>query len=187
MKTLRDIALVTIFVVLAGLIVSYMPKEGLETSELEMIQELSYSDSSDDSVEWTEDTYKNKGFIIYLNELKNTHLELKQSRESTMEIVNNLKELKVSFEENNIQIADEDQMIIMESYQKVRFYRYMLEDTIGQGYQQLMELRENKDLYSKEASKDILIDVYLVLQSRVMLFNDMQDELMNIQNILAQY
>ncbi|MFP4478310.1 MAG: hypothetical protein ACLFPM_02610 [Candidatus Izemoplasmatales bacterium] len=187
MKTLRNIGLVVIFAALAWLIVGYAPKDDVRASELEMIHEMSYSDTVDGNLNWTEKTYENKGLTIYVNEIRNSHTELKASRESVIDLLDDLKQLKITYEENNIQLSEEDQAIIRESYQKLRFYRFMLKDTIGQGYPQLIDLRENKDIYTREQSKEILIEVYLVLQSRITIFNNIQMELTNIQNILEQY
>lgn len=187
MKTLRDITLVVIVLGFAWMIMTYAPKTDVSASELKMIQELNYSETSNDRVTWTEENYQGKILSLYINEMKRSHLEFKESRENVMELVNDLKQLRLSLKENNVKLNEEDQIAIRESYQRLRLYRFMLEDTRGNAYQQLVDLKENRDLYTKEQAKDILVDVYLVLQSRIKVYNDIYQELMDIQIILEQY
>jgi hypothetical protein len=124
---------------------------------------------------------------LYIESLRTLHADLSDQHDIIQEQVSSIKSLKTQFESDGISLTAADKHDVIESLKIIKLNRFMIQETFGDGYAQLMELRDNHIDYTFEEKKDILIDVYHVLNSRLAMYHSIIDELTHIEAILDNY
>lgn len=124
---------------------------------------------------------------LYINQLRETQSSIDEIKNDIQLIKTDLNETKAMFQENGIELSEVDRAALTESMKVIRLNQYMLQETLGDVYQQLVYVRENKDNLSELKIKSILIDVYQTIQARQQMFENIYDELIQIQTVISVY
>ena len=154
---------------------------------LNEVEALSYDENILDFEQTiNQENYSDK-LSLYIETLKNVHANLRDQHEIIQEQVSSIKSLKTQFESDGINLTAADKLEVIESLKIIKLNRFMIQETFGEGYAQLMELRDNHHDYNFEEKKDILVDVYHALNSRLAMYHSIIDKLTHIEAILDNY
>ena len=157
------------------------------------IQELALEMSSEDNamVDWetleANDGINNKRLRIFFRELRETHIILQTKRNDVKDLYANLITIREQFETTNQTLSESDYDIIVKAIQSIHIQKFLLQNTIGQGYQQLSLVINNHSDYDNETIKTMLTEVYITFQSRIQIYEDIYESLDSIIIILNNY
>lgn len=155
-----------------------------ETEELVFADTYSY-DMTDD-INQIETITENRPILaFYLNELRDTHLNIEAIRDDIKLTVTELQEAKALYDDGSLTLNETDRFHIGQSMKRIRLDQYMIQQRSGDVYQQLIFIKDNRETLSEEEIKDILIDVYQTLNARQQMLENIYDELINIKNIVS--
>jgi|GEM_PF-6246261 len=186
MKTLKALALIVLSIGMIGLLIGCLGQDN-ESSFPGELEPLSFSEPSLDLGRLDEENTHDGKLRLYIQALRHIHEALVEERTIIQSQVEDLKATRQRLNHEDIILLDHDRDMIRESFQVIRLNRYMMSQSMGDGYQALQALRDNHDQYSFEQIKDILIDVYHTLNARLMMYQTISDELLKVQTILESY
>lgn len=163
---------------------AWLMNQNNDTEELVFAETYSY-DISDDINQIETITENRPVLAFYLNELRDTHINIEALRDDIALIVTDLQEVKALYDDGSLTLNETDRFNIAQSMKRIRLDQYMIQHTSGDVYQQLIFIKDHRDTLSDEEIKDILIDVYQTLNARQQMLENIYDELINIQNIVS--
>jgi ElaB/YqjD/DUF883 family membrane-anchored ribosome-binding protein len=121
---------------------------------------------------------------FYVSQIKERQASIQTIKNDLEILVDELKEIRQSYEDEQITLDDDTKAIIIQAFKTVRLNRVMLTETIGQVYQPLRDLYQNRDAYTQDQAKQILINVYNTLNARQQLYENIFQALEVIQTNL---
>lgn len=124
---------------------------------------------------------------LYVSQLKTTQSAINIVKSDIENIKISLQDKKDQYDQGLIDINEDDQLLIGQSLKLIKLNQAMLEETIGDVYLRLNNIRDNHDLLSESRIKSILIDVYQTIHARQQMFENINQELINVQDILSIY
>lgn len=123
----------------------------------------------------------------YKNEIQEIHLMTQTLKHELRTIVTDIQTKRVELQAQEIKLSDIDRDILIQRLKNIRFNQAMMNDSIGQGYQQLVYIKENRDSLNTDTIKTIVIDVYQTLNARLQYLENIYQDLSIIQSILINY
>ncbi len=178
---MKTIFVSIIMITLSLTMIGCLNQESADLIDFSEVEELNYQENIEI------DEYLDERSIalqVYISEIKDTHEALQTLRQEIRILAEELKDIKNYYESENITIDDESKAIIIQSLRSVRLNRYMLGETLGEGYELLRDLKLNKANYSQEQAKSTLINVYQTLNARQQLYENIYESLEIIKSNL---
>lgn len=153
-------------------------KPSIDTIDFSDIEQLSYqADELDEDLEEPSEPLNR-----YMQEVRQIHASIQRLKEEIKGLVDNIKPYRDQYQDGEITLEQTDKDQIIQAIKSVRLNRYMLGQTMGQAYQPLMTLYQNRDQYNQEEAREILVNVYHTLNARQQMYEHIVDALTDIYN-----
>jgi ABC-type uncharacterized transport system ATPase subunit len=120
-----------------------------------------------------------------LNQIKERQESIQMIKNDLNLLVDELKDIKQSYEDEQITLDDDTKALVIQAFKTVRLNRLMLKETMGQVYQPMRDLYQNRDDYTQEQAREILIHAYQTLNARQQLYENIYQALEIIHDNLS--
>lgn len=188
MKVIKFIMIIGLFIIFSLLVIGCTEKH-IDNQDIQAYAlEMTNTDSPE--IDWSdleaEEINVNR-LHLFLNNLRNTHNNLQAKRKDVKDLYLTLSSLREDFKATNQTLSESDYDEIIKAVQLIRIKQFMLQQTIGQGYQQLSLVINNHSDFDRETNKAMLTQVYLTFQARIQIYEEIYDSLNSIITILNNY
>jgi hypothetical protein len=179
---MKTLIISMMMIALSFTMIGCLNKENSQTIDFSELDQMSYQLNEE-----IEAVPEERSVIlqVYINQIRERQNAIEDLKTDLEILVDDLKEIRNNYETEQITLDDDTKAIVIEAFKTVRFNRFMLIETMGQVYQPLRDLRQNRDSYTQDEAKQILINAYQALNARQQLYENIYQALEVIQSNLS--